>query len=64
MVIEGNFILGAKQVEVPDPVQPDKRITVFPALDGNHFGPGVLRGRCPTGDAIEGGRFLSWFEIA
>ena len=63
VVIEGNFILGAKEVEVPDPVQPDKLIKVFPALDGNHFGPGLQRGRCPTGDAIEGGRFLSWFEI-
>jgi DNA-binding beta-propeller fold protein YncE len=32
------------------------------ALDGNHLAPG-LPTRCPTGDAIEGGRFESWFTI-
>jgi hypothetical protein len=34
------------------------------ALDGNHLMEGLSRGRCPTGDLIEGGRFESWFTIA
>jgi hypothetical protein len=34
------------------------------ALDGNHLMEGLSRGRCPTGDRIEGGRFESWFTIA
>jgi hypothetical protein len=63
VILEGNFILGAAEIEVPDPVDPSKRIKVRPGLDGEHFGPGVQKGRCPTGDAIEGGRFFSWFEI-
>jgi hypothetical protein len=56
--IDGNFILGADQIEI-------RGEKVFPALDGNHFAPG-LRGspkRCPSGDAIEGGVFRSWFSI-
>jgi hypothetical protein len=59
VVLEGNFILGMKPI--PDPLDPSK--TIQPALDGNHFGPGVDQGRCPTGDRIEGGRFLSWFTV-
>jgi hypothetical protein len=32
------------------------------ALDGNTLAPGLFA-RCPTGDAIEGGRFESWFTL-
>lgn len=74
VVIEGNFILGEREIEVPDPLDPAKRIKVHPALDAEHFAPGLsrdtgdpppplLRRRCPTGDGLEGGRFVSWFEL-
>ena len=33
------------------------------ALDGNHLAPGISAGRCPTGDLIEGGDFVSWFTV-
>lgn len=68
VVLEGNFILGAEMIEVSDPGNPGEKRKVFPALDGNHFGFGLTdpdpdRRRCPTGDRVEGGRFLSWFTI-
>ncbi len=63
VVLEGDHILGAKQIEIEDVNNPGKTIAVNPALDANHFAPGVGAGRCPTGDRIEGGRFLSWFTI-
>lgn len=62
VVLEGDHILGAKQIEIDDPSQPGAKIKVHPALDANHFAPGLPK-RCPTGDRIEGGRFLSWFTI-
>ena len=68
VVLEGNFILGLKTIKVPDPSDPTKTIEVQPALDANHLGPGLQpkgapASRCPTGDRVEGGRFLSWFTI-
>jgi DNA-binding beta-propeller fold protein YncE len=73
VVIEGDFILGVNTIEVPDPTHPGHKITVHPALDANHLGPGLigpgivappgLLQRCPTGNGTEGGRFVSWFRI-
>jgi DNA-binding beta-propeller fold protein YncE len=68
VVLEGNFILGEKMIEVADPGNPGEKRKVHPALDANHFGFGLTdpdpeRRRCPTGDRVEGGRFLSWFTI-
>jgi hypothetical protein len=66
VVLEGDFILGEKMIDIPNPNDPSKTISVHPALDANHLGPGLLgpgKGRCPTGDGIEGGRFVSWFSI-
>jgi hypothetical protein len=68
VVLEGNFILGMKTIKVPNPFDPTKTIEVQPALDANHLGPGLqpqgaAESRCPTGDRVEGGRFLSWFTI-
>lgn len=61
VVVKGDFILGEKEITLPDGT------TVHPALDANHLGPGLLqfpaKGRCPTGDMVEGGTFESWFEI-
>jgi hypothetical protein len=34
------------------------------ALDGNHLAEGLSKGRCPTGDLIEGGQLVSWFTIS
>ncbi len=62
VVLEGDHILGAKEIEIRDPFDPGGTIVVRPALDGNHFAPG-LPDRCPTGDRVEGGRFLSWFTV-
>ncbi|RKF14885.1 hypothetical protein D6850_08415 [Roseovarius spongiae] len=62
VILEGDHILGEKEIEIPDPNDPDATILVNPALDGNHFAPG-LPARCPTGDRVEGGRFLSWFAV-
>jgi hypothetical protein len=62
VVLEGDHILGAEPIEIPDPYDPTKKIRVQPALDGNHFAPGLPK-RCPTGDRVEGGRFLSWFTM-
>ena len=70
VVLEGDHILAEKEIEIPDLNKPGNKIKVHPALDANHFAPGVRKGlpgtldpRCPTGDRIEGGRFLSWFTI-
>jgi hypothetical protein len=68
VVLEGDFILGQKTIKVPSPTDPTKLIEVNPALDADHFGPGLqpkgaAASRCPTGDRVEGGRFLSWFTI-
>jgi DNA-binding beta-propeller fold protein YncE len=68
VLLEGDFILGQKTIAVPDPFDPTKTIDVHPALDANHLGPGLQpkgagASRCPTGDRVEGGRFLSWFTI-
>ena len=63
VVLDGHHILGEREVEVPDPTDPENRIVVRPGLDADHFSPGLQAGRCPTGDAIEGGRFLSWFTV-
>lgn len=68
VVLEGDFILGLKKIKVPSPTDPTKLIEVNPALDADHFGPGLqpkgaAASRCPTGDRVEGGRFLSWFTI-
>jgi len=63
VVLEGDHILGSKKIEIEDINNPGKTVAVNPALDANHFAPGVGNGRCPTGDRIEGGRFLSWFTI-
>ena len=70
VVLEGDHILAEKEIEIPDLNNPGNTIKVHPALDANHFAPGVRQGlpaaldpRCPTGDRIEGGRFLSWFTI-
>ena len=70
VVIKGDFVLGEKEIELPD-----GRI-VHAALDADHLGPGLkgpslvpsdippgLNPRCPTGDGIEGGTFESWFWI-
>ena len=65
----GDAILGATQITLPSGQE------VYPALDANHLGPGVngkvalagggtVPSRCPTGDGVEGGVFLSWFEIS
>ena len=62
VVLEGDHILGADEIEIRDPNDPDGTIRVNPALDGNHFAPGLPK-RCPTGDRVEGGRFLSWFTV-
>jgi DNA-binding beta-propeller fold protein YncE len=74
VVVEGDFILGFQTIEIPDATDPNKKITVHPALDANHLGPGLLGPgsvapaglpkRCPTGNGTEGGRFVSWFSIA
>jgi hypothetical protein len=73
VVVEGDFIVGVDEIEIPDPTDLTKTIKVHPALDANHLGPGLLpKGtagpaglarRCPTGDGVEGGRFVSWFRI-
>jgi hypothetical protein len=63
VVLEGDHILGEKEIEIEDVDNPGSTIKVHPALDANHFAPGVSNGRCPTGDRVEGGRFLSWFTI-
>jgi hypothetical protein len=70
VVLEGDHILAEKEIEIPDLNNPGNKIKVHPALDANHFAPGVRKGlpaafdpRCPTGDRVEGGRFLSWFTI-
>jgi hypothetical protein len=63
VVVEGDHVLGAKKIEIEDVDNPGTMIRVNPALDGNHFAPGVNKGRCPTGDRVEGGRFLGWFTI-
>lgn len=68
VLLEGDFILGDKQIDIPDPNDQTKTIKIHPALDANHMGPGLLAPgiqprRCPTGDRIEGGRFVSWFTI-
>jgi hypothetical protein len=63
VVLEGDHILGEKQIEIEDVDNPGETIFVNPALDANHFAPGVDGRRCPTGDRVEGGRFLSWFTI-
>lgn len=62
VVIYGDHILGSDMIEIRDPFNPDDMIEVHPALDANHFAPG-LPARCPTGDRVEGGTFLSWFTI-
>lgn len=62
VVLEGDHILGQKKIGIEDPEKPGSTIQVNPALDANHFAPG-LPARCPTGDRVEGGRFLSWFTI-
>jgi hypothetical protein len=62
IIIEGDHILGAKEIEIDDPDNPGSKIKVLPALDANHFAFGLPK-RCPTGDRVEGGRFLSWFTI-
>jgi hypothetical protein len=70
VVIEGNFILGEKVVEVTGPQGGGEMIQANPALDAEHFGPGLngdflpaMPRRCPTGNGLEGGRFVSWFEL-
>lgn len=63
VVLEGDHILGEKEIEIEDVDRPGSKIKVHPALDANHFAPGVSNNRCPTGDRVEGGRFLSWFTI-
>jgi len=62
VVLEGDHILGAKEIEIDDLDHPGDKVKVHPALDANHFAPGLPK-RCPTGDRVEGGRFLSWFTI-
>ncbi|HWI13257.1 MAG TPA: hypothetical protein VNT02_03355, partial [Burkholderiales bacterium] len=76
VVLEGDQILGFKKTKVPSRVKPEETMEVYPALDGNHLGPGLVgprsrlvnhpelgKRRCPTGDLAEGGRFLSWFRL-
>jgi hypothetical protein len=63
VVLEGDHILSDKQIEIEDVENPGTMIRINPALDANHFAPGIGQGRCPTGDRVEGGRFLSWFTI-
>jgi hypothetical protein len=75
VVLEGDQILGREKVDVPDRLKEGQTVTVYPALDGNHLGPGLTgpgsrfkapelqSPRCPTGDLAEGGAFLSWFSI-
>ncbi|MBO1076173.1 hypothetical protein IAI58_20760 (plasmid) [Roseomonas marmotae] len=70
VVIEGNFILGEKVAEVTGPLGGGEMIQANPALDAEHFGPGLngdflpaMPRRCPTGNGLEGGRFVSWFEL-
>lgn len=63
VVLEGDHILGEAETEIEDVDNPGAMIKIRPALDANHFAPGVSNGRCPTGDRVEGGRFLSWFTI-
>ena len=56
VVLEGDLIASVRQ---------DLRLDGSKgplALDGNHLAPG-LTDRCPTGDLIEGGRFVSWFIL-
>lgn len=62
VVLEGDHILGEKEIEIEDLDNPGATIRVNPALDANHFAAGLPK-RCPTGDRVEGGRFLSWFTI-
>jgi DNA-binding beta-propeller fold protein YncE len=58
VVLDGDAILSRRTGPHLDP-----RFDGFPyALDGNHLGPGLPK-RCPTGDRIEGGEFLSWFIL-
>ena len=73
VTVEGNFILGVKKIKVPDVTNPGGSIQVFPAMDADHLGPGLIgpgnttsfgaKQRCPTGNGTEGGRFVSWFTI-
>jgi hypothetical protein len=56
VVLYGDFVLGEKQITLPD------GRTVNPAVDADHLGPGLPL-RCPTGDGVEGGTFRSWFHI-
>ena len=56
VVFYGDFVLGEKQITLPD------GRTVNPAVDADHLGPGLPL-RCPTGDGVEGGQFRSWFHI-
>jgi Collagen triple helix repeat (20 copies) len=63
VVLEGDHILGEKLIEIEDVQNPGRMIKVNPGLDANHFAPGIGQGRCPTGDRVEGGRFLSWFTV-
>jgi hypothetical protein len=58
--LRGNFILGADVMSIP--VAGGGVRDVHPALDGNHFAPGIPD-RCPSGDMVEGGDFESWFEL-
>lgn len=68
VLVHGDHIVGEEKIALAD------GSVVHPCLDANHLAPGILGPggfsivpgldrRCPTGDWVEGGTFLSWFTI-